>query len=173
MGSAVIDTACTRTVCGEKWLEDYTSGLPQSELLKIDDKQSARPFRFGDGKVVYSTRKVTIPARIGHTRCKIETEVVPAEIPMLLSKTSLKRASAVLDIAHDKATMFKQPVKLELTSSGHYCVNLREDGHPDEKETSENKTQNENEILAVTKNDNKRKGDSPIETTQTIWTCYS
>lgn len=38
LGSAVIDTACTRTVCGGKWLEDYTSGLPQSELLKIDDK---------------------------------------------------------------------------------------------------------------------------------------
>lgn len=119
-------TQPVQKLCGEKWLEDYTSGLPQSELLKIDDKQSARPFRFGDDKVVYSIRKVTIPARIGHTKCKIETEVVPANIPMLLSKTSLKRASAVMDIAHDKATMFKQPVKLELTSSGHYCVNMRD-----------------------------------------------
>lgn len=104
-GSAVIDTACTKTVCGEKKLEDYTSGLTQSEFLKISDKQSARPFRCGDGKVVHSTRKVTIPARIGHTKGKIETEVVPADIPMHLSKTSLKRASGVLDIAHDKTTV--------------------------------------------------------------------
>lgn len=141
----MIDTACTRTVCGGKWLEDYTSGLPQSELLKVDDKQSARPFRFGDGKVVYSTRKVTIPA-------KNLTEDVPADIPMLLSKASLKRASAVLDIANDKATMFKQPVKLEQISSGHYCVNLRDDSNLDEKETSESKTQIENEIIAVTEN---------------------
>lgn len=123
LGSAVIDTACTRTVCGEKWLADYVSELPQKELQKIKDEKSTRPFRFGDGKIVQSTRKVTIPAKIGQTRCKIETEVVPADIPMLLSKTSLKRASAVLDIAQDKATMFDQPVKLELTSSGHYCVN--------------------------------------------------
>lgn len=63
---------------------------------------------------------------------------------MLLSKASLKRASAVLDIANDKATMFKQPVKLELTSSGHYCVNLRDDSNLDKKETSESKTQIEN-----------------------------
>lgn len=103
----MIDTAHTRTVCGGKWLEYYTSGLPQSELLRLDDKQSARPFRFGDGKVVHSTRKVTIPTKIRYTRCKIETEIVPADTPMLLSKASLKRASAVLDIANDKATIFK------------------------------------------------------------------
>lgn len=82
-------------MCGEKWLEDYTRRLPQSELHKIVGEKSARPFRFGDGEVVHSTRKVTLPAKIGQTRCKTETEVVPADIPMLLSKTSLKRTSAV------------------------------------------------------------------------------
>lgn len=85
---------------------------------------------------------MTLPAKIGQTKCKIETEVVPANIPMLLSKASLKKASAVLDTAHDKATMFKQPVKLELKSSGHYCVNLRDENNQDIKET-----QSEEEIL--------------------------
>ena len=41
--------------------------------------------------------------------------------------------------------MFKQPVKLELTSSGHYCVNLREMSNPVESEP-----RNENDILTVT-----------------------
>ena len=62
LGSA--DTACTRTVCGEKWLDHYVSGLTQSELLKMRDIKSARPFKFGDGRVVHSTKKVKIPAMI-------------------------------------------------------------------------------------------------------------
>jgi hypothetical protein len=93
-------------------------------------KQSARPFRFGDGKVVHSTRKVIIPAKIGQTKCKIETEVVPADIPILLSKTLLKRASAVLDIAHDKATMFEQPVQTNNLEKKTVLVKLhRQFGH--------------------------------------------
>lgn len=52
---------------------------------------------------------------------------------MLLSNASLKRARAVLDTANDKVTMCKQPVNLELTSSGHYCVNMRDDSHLCEK----------------------------------------
>ena len=74
-------------------------------------KQSARPFRFGDGKVVHSTRKVIVPA-------------------MLLCKTSLKRASAVLNIAHDKATMFEQPVQTNNLEKKTVLVKLhRQFGH--------------------------------------------
>ena len=102
LGSAVIDTACTRSVCGEKWLGHYVSQLTQDELLKMKDIKSAIPFKFGDGRIVHSTKKVKITAVIAQTRCQIKTEVVPADIPLLLSKTSLKRAGAVLDIGNDK-----------------------------------------------------------------------
>lgn len=80
---------------------------------------------------------------IGQTKCQIATEVVPVDIPLLLSKTSLKRAGAVLDIEKDKATMFKQSVKLELISSGH-CVDIRGNNNP-----AENEIQND-EVLTVT-----------------------
>ena len=97
---------------------------------RLVTKRSTRPFRFGDGKVVHSTRKGIIPAKIGRTKCKIETEVVPADIPMLLSKTLLKRASAVLDIAHDKATMFEQPVQTNNLEKKTVLVKLhRQFGH--------------------------------------------
>ena len=147
LGSAVLDTACTRTVCGEKWLDNYVSGLQQNELAKLETKDSARAFRFGDGRLVHSTKSMKIPAVIGQTKCHIETEVVPVDIPLLLSKASLKRAGAVLDIEHDKAVMFKQPVKIELTSSGHYCVNLKPEDNPEESEIHD-----EEEILTVTGN---------------------
>lgn len=57
-GSAVIDTACTRIVCVEKWLDDYVSELPQSELQKMNDKKT--PFRFlSDKKSDYSSQART------------------------------------------------------------------------------------------------------------------
>ncbi|XDV11978.1 hypothetical protein PO909_000752 [Leuciscus waleckii] len=119
---------CTRTVCGEKWLDCYMKDLSHSQINKLlqTESSSCRPFRFGDGQVVHSNRKVKLPAKIGLTKCHIETEVVPVDIPLLLSKMSLKRAGTVLDMENDRVVMFKQPVPLELTSSGHYCVDIKD-----------------------------------------------
>ena len=35
LGSAVIYTAWTRTVCGEKWLDNYVQGLDESEIQQV------------------------------------------------------------------------------------------------------------------------------------------
>ncbi|CAG2196723.1 unnamed protein product [Mytilus edulis] len=117
--SAIIDTACTRTVCGENWFKQLLERTGD-----ITTVTSSRAFKFGDGKVVNSFMRATIPAQIESTNCKIETEIVKADIPLLLSKASLKKAGTVLDLKNDRAIMFNKPVELEFTSSGHYCVNI-------------------------------------------------
>lgn len=119
-GAAVIDTACTKTVCGRKWLNQYTSKLGDSENF-ISRFKSSQECRFGDGVNVMSSESVTIPAVIGDTHCNISTEVADCDIPLLLSKESLKRADTVLDLSKDTAVMFGKPVALDFTSSGHYC----------------------------------------------------
>lgn len=150
-GSAIIDTACTRTVCGQEWLDNYNTVLRKKSVkrMKETETQSHRPFKFGDGKVVYSVKRVKIPAKIGNTKCNIETEVVPVNIPLLLSKMSLKRAGTVLDMENDSAVMFNQPVKLDFTSSGHYCVSIadREDAITN---TDQILATTEEEILTIT-----------------------
>lgn len=90
-----------------------------SQLMKIKNMKSAIPFKFGDGRVVHTSKKVTIPAIIGQS-----IEVVPANTLLLLSKTFLKTPGGVRDIKNYKLTMFKQPVRLEPAASGHYCENL-------------------------------------------------
>lgn len=81
LGSAIIDTACTCTVCGDMWLDSYMSHLSQAQVNKLlqSETPSSRPFRFGDGTVVYSSRKAKLPAQIGQTKCDIESEVVPVD----------------------------------------------------------------------------------------------
>ena len=124
-GSAILDTACTRTVCGSKWLYDYIESLDKEDRESIREEKSERVFRFGDSSQIKAVKNVIIPAVIGGKKCKISTDVVDLELPLLLSKASLKKANAVINLNDDEAVMFGQKVKLEQTSSGHYCVNLR------------------------------------------------
>lgn len=70
-----------------------------------------------------SFKKVFIPARIGDMKCRTEAEVVNADISLLLSKSSLKKAGSILDLNQDKATMFRKSVELQFTSSYNYCIN--------------------------------------------------
>ena len=123
--SAIIDTACSRTVCGVKWLERYIDEMNKCGVeFKISESTSCKPFRFGDGNVVNSFKKVVIPAKIGSVSCGIESEVINQDIPLLLSKASLKKAGTVIDLQNDKVMMFNEPIELQFTSTGHYCVNL-------------------------------------------------
>ena len=66
---------------------------------------SNRSFRFCDGQIFKSFKQAVLPAKIGSTKCSIKTEVVKANIPLLLSKESLKRADSVLDLKNDTAEM--------------------------------------------------------------------
>ena len=52
----------------------------------------------------------------------IETNVVNSEIPLLLSKTAMKKAGSKLHSCHDTVTMMGENVKLSFTESGHYCI---------------------------------------------------
>ena len=124
MGCAIIDTACTRTVCGKTWFEDFVNSLEEQDKDSIEERESNRKFRFGDGAQVTSIKNVIIPAQIGEKTCTISTEVVEADIPLLLSKETLKKARTVLDLNKDKAVMFDKQVPLEFTSSGHYCIDI-------------------------------------------------
>ena len=122
--SAVVDTACTSTICGRKWLDRYVSSLEVGQQKEIARNHSDVTFRFGDRRKIVSEELVIIPTKIGDTVCKIKTEVVQNDIPLLSSKESLKRENAVLDLKNDKAVLFGNEVKLKQTSSGHYCVTL-------------------------------------------------
>ena len=67
----------------------------KKSTIILTTSPSKRTFKFGDGAKIKSTKNVIIPATIGSTSCNIDTEVVDADIPLLLSRTSVKRAGTV------------------------------------------------------------------------------
>ena len=55
--SAVIDTACIKTVTGEKWYQNFKTNLPKHSITQIKSFPSETIFRYKDGSKVKS-RKV-------------------------------------------------------------------------------------------------------------------
>ena len=77
-------------ICGRKWLDRYVSSLEVGQQKEIIQNHSDVTFRFGDGRKIVSEESVITPAKIGDTVCKIKTEIVQNDIPLLLSKQSSK-----------------------------------------------------------------------------------
>lgn len=120
--SALLDCGASKTVCGTEWLEQYKQCLPQESLDKIETSESSSTFRFGDGKRVTSQKVVSLPAIIGHTEVLINTDVVDSDIPLLLSRDSMKKANMNLDFESDTMTAFGEKIPLINTISGHYAI---------------------------------------------------
>ncbi|ESO93006.1 hypothetical protein LOTGIDRAFT_162030 [Lottia gigantea] len=49
-----------------------------------------------------------------------------SEIPLLLSKTSMKEAAVKLELENDVAEIFGNAVNLQCTDAGHYCIELQQ-----------------------------------------------
>ena len=80
-------------------------------------------YRFGGGEQVQATHGMSIPAMIGNTKVKINTDIIRNILPLLLSKSFMKRANIVLDFHTDTAKALDESVQLA-TSSGHYTIPL-------------------------------------------------
>ena len=71
-----------------------------------------------------SVENIKIPGMIGTQRILIDANVVSCDLPLLLSKPSLKKAGAVIDFTKDTMRFNGEQIKLLECKSGHYCVPL-------------------------------------------------
>ena len=122
INSAILDSGAGTTVCGKKWLDCFLETLPEDSKKEILYEEGTKCFKFGDGLKVKSSKKVTLPCVIAKMNVKIISDVVDADIPLLLSKMAMKRARTTLNFNNDTAEMFGKRIKLLCTTSGHYHV---------------------------------------------------
>ena len=115
------DTGCSSTVCGISWYSDFIDDLTNQDRSKISEANSSKTFTFGNGVPVASMKKVTTPFFVAGLRSEI-TDAVDCDIPLLLSKDTMKRANMVLRFRDDTVTVNNLPVKLDTSTSGHYML---------------------------------------------------
>lgn len=119
---AVLDSACSSTVCGDSWINNYIQSLDKDDRQKVKQTEGQRVFKFGGGTCLKSKGEYSLPAVIAGKEVMIKTDVVESDIPLLLSRTAMKKAAIKMDLENDTATIMGKEVALNLTTSGHYCI---------------------------------------------------
>lgn len=125
-GLAVLDSGCNVTVCGRQWLQAYLDSLDEKDMGKVHYEKSQVNFKFGDNPTTPSSEVCLFPATICGKGVTIRAQVVNDNIPLLISKHSMKKAKMILDFNNDSVTAYGVTRKLVFTESGHCSIPLNE-----------------------------------------------
>ena len=97
----LIDTACSSTVSGERWIDDFVDSMSEESRANIEKYDSVKVFKFGAGDRKVFKGFWRIPCCIAGENVYLETDVIEADIPCLISKPALKGAKATLKLETD------------------------------------------------------------------------
>ena len=114
LGSAVLDSGASSTVCGTKWYKCFLETLTDAQKKKIVKRKGVKTFKFGDGNKLNSLYKVILPCVIADIEVSIITDVVNSDIPLLLSKDAMKKAGTCLNFEDDTVMMLKKENSIKL-----------------------------------------------------------
>ena len=73
-------------------MDEYLQTLSEQDRLQVSERNNDVTLRFGDGAQVTSSKLVKFPVVTGSQKFLIEANVVKNELPLLLSRQSMKRA---------------------------------------------------------------------------------
>ncbi len=131
--SAALDTCCTASVSGEKWMDIYLQALPEHMKKRVKGPfTTGTEFTFGNNESLKSGKAFKIPIIIANDIHDIIVDVIPSDIPLLLSKTHMKEMGIALNMTDDTATAHGRPLKVNTTSAGHFILNLLGDTDNDD-----------------------------------------
>lgn len=123
-GLAIIDTGCPRTVCGKDWLKVYIDTLSAKDRSSIFTESSSHKFRFGNGMMYKSEKYIVVPIYVDGNRHELGIEVINCTIPLLLSRETLERANARIDIADGSIEFSGNNVPMITSTNGHLCLQI-------------------------------------------------
>ena len=127
---AVIDSGATNTVVGKTWIESFfqSSAKPMIEGI-------SKSFKFGDSRSFDSLGVILMPVNLSgfdalgkkpcKMRCDLRADIVAANIPLLVSRQSLKFMHSTINFTSDELIIdCKMIVPLKLAPNGHLVLPL-------------------------------------------------
>ena len=119
---AITDTARSKTVMGQGWLEAYLR-LAKSAGLGTQFVNTSDDFRFGASKLFRATYTATILMEVGGKQFAVRAAVVDGEVPLLLSRKVLSVLGMVYDVDENTA-------KFKHLGVGDIALSVTDNGHP-------------------------------------------
>ena len=131
LNCAALDTCCTSSVAGEKWMKLYIASLPEKYKVMVSGpNKGIKKFQFGNLGVLESVGQYIIPALIAGELDKLVVDVIKSDIPLLMSKGDMRKRGMILDLPENKV-VFKgknRSEELGITSAGHFILHLMKIG---------------------------------------------
>ena len=120
LGCAILNTAYSKTVCGEAWLNDFR------ERTKTDLKffPTTSFYVFGNGNVVQARKKVFLPFVINGDAFDVSCDMVSDNVPFFFSQKTMEGTETVIDMKQKKVTMFGKEVPISKTSTGLTMIDV-------------------------------------------------
>ena len=82
--------------------------MNSEEKSKIQYHAGTNIYRFGDGNFVQAVENVDLSIAMGSKHVMLNTNIVLSDIPLLLSRMSIKRAAMTIDFKNDQAITFRE-----------------------------------------------------------------
>ena len=122
----VLDSGTTNTVAGKIWFNCYVNSLNSTEKSKIQHHVGTNVHRLGDRNLVQAVENLDLPIAMSSKHVMLNTDIVPSDILLLLSRKSMIRAGITqIDFKNDQAIAFGEQIQLRNTKSGHYAIPIR------------------------------------------------
>ena len=106
-------------------MKSYINSLSRKDRFSIQTTKSNNKFRFGNGVLYPGDYHIIIPIYIGKSKYRLGVDIVKCNIPLLLSRKTLKRAKAKIDICEATICFMGTIISLSISSSGHLCLPIR------------------------------------------------
>ncbi|CAE7698950.1 RE1 [Symbiodinium sp. CCMP2592] len=121
---AITDTACSKSVMGQGWLESYVR-LAKDVGVEVQFLDCHDDFRFGASKLFHASFSATIMIQIRNRVFMLKASVVQGEVPLLMSRNALSKLGMVYDLEEHSAQFKKLGIDkymLLTTDSGHPAI---------------------------------------------------
>ena len=154
LSTAIIDSGAPETVSGKTWVKEFINTLSEEEQKEVQRCPATKRYKFGNSKAVEALERVKLPMTIAKENILLTVDVVDVDVPLLISKKTLKDAGAVINFHDDTITMFGRKETLLESQSGHYHIPVH--NHIDVKEKSDSVYSLITFIMNTEENDEKR-----------------
>ena len=120
----VLDTACSRSVAGFIWVQNYTNSVSPEFSKSLKVLPSTKIYQFGGDERRQSHGKLSLPVVLGDKKITITIEMVDAQIPLLIGSYSMKLGNAVINFQNNTSTFLTRWLvwlRLEQDTSALIC----------------------------------------------------
>eukprot|EP00399_MALV-I-05_sp_L67-4_P000173 gene173-29_t len=144
----LLDTGCSRAMCGLRAMKSYLRTLSANELLMIRVEESSVLYGFAGGEKQKSFASVRIPVPV--LACHMSIEVLDVPTPILISLRQLIEMKAKIDLEQFKIQLTTPSrtvtCPLERSGRGHLTLLLSREREFEDKSATELRTKIEQQL---------------------------